>query len=377
VTPALLHLPTPGDHYSPATGSATMTVIYELARRHELAGGYTLVLVDSQARADYSTGRVIPVRSGAPWPSRAARLADVGLGTLGSTRWATLRQWRPYIDSASALEASSAFVHNGPAAAAELARRRPTYLWAHNRLFRTYSRTELARRVVALAGIIAVSEYLAGTIEQRLSPLRDHPPVYVVRNGVDSELFRPGEGPLDPPIVLFLGRMVPEKGPDRVLRAARRLLKSRRSFRVMMVGSAGFSATAPLTDYERELRRLAAPIAEHVTFQPFLPRPEIPALYQQAAIFCAPSNWDDPCPLTIGEAMASGLAVVTSRRGGIPEVGGDSVTYADTDDELEAALAGLLDDEGQRQAQAHAARRRAVRALDWETSYRSLRRAVG
>lgn len=354
-----------------------MTVIYELARRHELAGGDTLVVVDARARADYSTGRVIPVVAGPPWPSRAARLSDVGLGAIGWARRATLRQWRPYVDIARALEAASAFVHNGPVAAAELARGRPTYLWAHNRLFRTYTRAELARHVIALAGVIAVSEYLAGTIEQRLSPLRHPPRVHVVRNGVDSELFRPGERSVDPPIVLFLGRMVPEKGPDRVLRAARRLLKRRRSFRVIMVGSAGFSATAPLTDYERELRRLAAPIAEHVTFQPFLPRPEIPALYQQAAIFCAPSNWDDPCPLTIGEAMASGLAVVTSRRGGIPEIGGDAVTYADTDDELESALAGLLDDEGERQAHANAARRRAVSALDWETSYRSLREAVG
>lgn len=353
-----------------------MTVIYELARRHARSGGDTFVVVDARARADYPAGRVIPVDAPGVWPGRTARLSDVALGAVGFARRATHRQWRPYIDIASAIDASIDFVHNGPVAASELAKRRLTYLWAHNRLFRTYTRAELARRTIALAGVIAVSEYLAGTIEQRLAPLRRHPPVHVVRNGVDSDLFRPGRRSEDPPIVLFLGRMIPEKGPDRLLRAANRILSRGRRFHVLIVGSAGFSAMAPLTNYERELRRLAAPIAEHVTFQPFLPRPDIPALYQKASIFCAPSSWDDPCPLTVGEAMASGLAVVTTRRGGIPEIGGDAVTYAGSDAELELALVSLLEDDGRRQERADAARRRAVTTLSWETSYRSLQHAV-
>ena len=34
--------------------------------------------------------------------------------------------------------------------------------------------------------------------------------------------------------------------------------------------------------------------------------------YHAASIFCAPSNWDDPCPLIIPEAMACGLPVVAT-----------------------------------------------------------------
>ena len=33
-----IHVPTPGDHYSPATGSAIMTIVYEMARHHAAAG---------------------------------------------------------------------------------------------------------------------------------------------------------------------------------------------------------------------------------------------------------------------------------------------------------------------------------------------------
>src|SRR5919204_6515087 len=51
-----IHIPTPGDHYSAATGSATMTVIYEISREHARDGGQTRVIVGRGTRHDYPVG---------------------------------------------------------------------------------------------------------------------------------------------------------------------------------------------------------------------------------------------------------------------------------------------------------------------------------
>lgn len=40
-----MHVPTPGDHYSPSTGSAIMTIVYELNRRHVKRSEEAVVVV--------------------------------------------------------------------------------------------------------------------------------------------------------------------------------------------------------------------------------------------------------------------------------------------------------------------------------------------
>ena len=57
-----IHLPTPGDHYSPATGSAIMTIIHEMARHHAARGGDTTVIVGDGTRHDYTEGRSAVVK---------------------------------------------------------------------------------------------------------------------------------------------------------------------------------------------------------------------------------------------------------------------------------------------------------------------------
>lgn len=59
--PHILHVPTPGEHYSPATGSRPMSIIYELAREHERRGGATSVVVAIGTRHDYPVGHVVGV----------------------------------------------------------------------------------------------------------------------------------------------------------------------------------------------------------------------------------------------------------------------------------------------------------------------------
>ena len=141
----------------------------------------------------------------------------------------------------------------------------------------------------------------------------------------------------------------------------------------MIVGRPGFAADAPLSDHERHLRALAARSGAAVRFQTFVPRAELPALLRTADVFVVPSRWPEPSPLTVGEALATGLPVIASRIGGIPEAVGDAGILVPPDDPaaLAGALRGLIDDRARRAAMGLAARARAEER-DWSWSWRQL-----
>jgi glycosyltransferase involved in cell wall biosynthesis len=127
---------------------------------------------------------------------------------------------------------------------------------------------------------------------------------------------------------------------------------------VEIVGSSDLHDVGELSAYERDLRAAARPLGERCTFRPFVDRHGIPDVYRQADIVAMPADWDDPCPLVLLEAMASGAAVVASARGGIREIGGDAVRYVDPRDRhaFATALAELVRDDGARRRLASRAR---------------------
>lgn len=375
----LVHVPTPGDHYSPVTGSATMTVIYELSRQHENAGGNTRVIVGRGTHHDYEIGECVEVGFHG-LPSIRSRAVDVALGTMGFTRRFAAAAYGPALDAIEATFTGPVIVHNSPGSLRMFAEHRPRaalVLYVHNTLFRTYRPRELRRAVDGVATLVFVSHFLAEDFTGRLRAF-DGIPV-VVRNGVDTDRFRPRDATREDndPLVLFVGRVIPEKGPDILVRAARRLHRTGRRFRLRIVGSKGFSATDPLSRYERRLRELAAPLCDAVEFVPFVDRNRILDEYARADVMCVPSNCDEGSTLTVPEALGCGIPTVASRRGGIPEVGGDAVLYFDPPsiDELVDRLAYLLDDPSTRFEWARRAREHAL-TLGWAPEYEKLMRAL-
>jgi glycosyltransferase involved in cell wall biosynthesis len=375
-----VHIPTPGDHYSAETGSATITVIYEISREHEREPDRrSFVIVSAGTRHDYQAGTVVEVAGPPGLPSHKASLVDSIVGRAGLERPARIKAYRPACHAVPD-DATWVFLHNAVPPLSEMAKNRPDVaraLWVHNELFRTYGRREMRRCLGSADRVLCCSHFIADRIAARAPSAADS--VRVVHNGVDIERFHPrDDGATDEvPVVLFVGRVVAEKGPDLLLRAATRIISKKRRFRVRIVGSRGFAVDLPLSPYEEELRHLAAPLGPDVEFVPFVARAAIPDLYRSASVFCVPANWDEPFGLTTLEGMASGLAVVAAPRGGIPEVGADSVYYVDpTDtDQLAGALADLLDDPLSR-AQLGARARARAEYLSWANQYQRLREAL-
>lgn len=371
-----VHIPTPGDHYSPRTGSAVITVIREMTRWHAAEGGKSRVLVARGTWDGYDDGAREEVdfpRLGTP--GKWQKAIDRTLGAVISRR---LLSGRPYVAAADVLGKQFngvVFVHNEPSGVEAIARLCPNAqvcLWVQNELFRTYTISQVKRVIEHAHRIICCSDYIRKGIVAKVG---EHKRLKVVLNGVDPDRFRPWDPLQDnnPPLILFVGRMVPEKGPDMLLRAGHELLRRGISFRLRLVGSSNFNANDNRTPFEAELQELAKGLGDRVEFSPFRPRAEIVSEYQAADILCVPSNWDDPCPLTVIEGMASGLAIVASRRGGIPEVGRDAVLYFDPPNitGLAQQLTFLIENIGCRNELGTLARDRAFQ-LSWRHQYQKL-----
>jgi glycosyltransferase involved in cell wall biosynthesis len=87
----------------------------------------------------------------------------------------------------------------------------------------------------------------------------------------------------------------------------------------------------------------------------------------------APSRWDEPCPYTVIEAMAAGLPVLASDRGGMPElVGEGDVLPPDDPAAWAAAMAKLWDADAERERRGAAALQRARDLFGEERFYSGL-----
>jgi glycosyltransferase involved in cell wall biosynthesis len=141
----------------------------------------------------------------------------------------------------------------------------------------------------------------------------------VIPNVVDHESFPLRDGTLHgKPFRLLCAGMMTEnrsKGIDYLLEAAALLAGRGRDFELHLAGDGPRRA-----EYEALAQSLG--IAERVHFHGLIPKPELSALMRRSDLFVLASRFDNN-PCVIIEAMASGLPVVATRVGGVPEMVAD------------------------------------------------------
>ena len=224
----------------------------------------------------------------------------------------------------------------------------------------------IVRRVWSdAAHVVAVSEELkdlalktwpGGTIE-------------VIGNGVDTERFHPREesgARSDKLKVVIVAQLIERKGIQYFLQALARLDDSiRQRVSVEVFG------TGPYADTLKGLAETRG-LLDVVMFHGLAPHEKIPELLRDADLFVLPSL-QEGLPLALLEAMASGVAVIATRAGGIPNVLTDGqnallVNPADAP-ALAAALARIVTDSELRARLRKAARESAL-ACGWNETWK-------
>jgi D-inositol-3-phosphate glycosyltransferase len=124
--------------------------------------------------------------------------------------------------------------------------------------------------------------------------------------------------PQDENILLQLGRMVPRKGVDNVIRAVGEIKKKNRSLRLVVVGGEHEDPDPTLCPELARLQKLAVEngVASSVIFTGRKQRDVLKYYYAAADVFIT-TPWYEPFGITPLEAMACGTAVIGSNVGGI------------------------------------------------------------
>ncbi|NJE05206.1 glycosyltransferase family 1 protein [Thermococcus sp. M36] len=177
-------------------------------------------------------------------------------------------------------------------------------------------------------------------------------PVRVIPNGVDDGRFRPlsreekeavkDELGLEGRVVLYVSRMSPRKGPHVLLNAFQDITRSNDDVTLLMVGS---GEMLPFLKAQARFLRMD----DRVRFMGYVPGEELPKIFGIADLFVLPSITAEAFGIVILEAMASGVPVVATDVGGIPEVIRESesglLVPPGNEPALRSAMEALLSDE--------------------------------
>jgi glycosyltransferase involved in cell wall biosynthesis len=158
-------------------------------------------------------------------------------------------------------------------------------------------------------------------------PLPEPRYVATVHHGLPEGLLRPDDG--GGGYLAFLGRISPEKAPDRAIRiAAQAGMKLKIAAKIDRVDREYFAA---------EIEPLLA--QPHVEFLGEIAEHQKSEFLGKAAGLLFPIAWREPFGLAMIEAMACGTPVIALRNGSVPEVIDEGVTGFIVDDEATAASA--------------------------------------
>ncbi|NIP16558.1 MAG: glycosyltransferase [Pseudomonadales bacterium] len=192
--------------------------------------------------------------------------------------------------------------------------------------------------------------------------------VTVVRNGIDTEAFRP-----DPAVVRKPWQLVTTASADQPLKGAQHLLPAfadlcRRfpELRLVFIG-----APRPGGKTDRMVDALG--VRHRIDFIHGISTTDIRRLYAESTVAVVPSEYEG-FGLPAGEAMACGTPLVSTDGGALPEVVGQAgrIVPSRDPDALASAIAGLLVDRDERERLGRVGRARMVEHFSWAEAAQKL-----
>jgi spore coat protein SA len=181
-------------------------------------------------------------------------------------------------------------------------------------------------------GVVTVSKFIADGIAH-LFPDYQHK-LHTVYAGVDLERFQPQwtSGAVERratllathdlenrKVVLYVGRLSEKKGPHILLSALAQVVERHPSAVLLLVGSKWYGSNQE-DKYVSQLKKQATKLGDSVRLTGFISPAKIQDYFLLGDMFVCASQWQEPLARVHYEAMATGLSIITTVRGGNPEV---------------------------------------------------------
>ena len=175
----------------------------------------------------------------------------------------------------------------------------------------------------------------------------------VVHNGVAIPNLEPSPLPFEPPQLLCLGRLIPQKRLDLAVQAMGMLHEKYPALELTICGEGPLRA-----EIEAQIEALG--LGKRTHLKNSVPFEQVPAMINESTMLVMPSDWEG-LPMTAIEAASMARPVVASAAGGLPEVvlHGQSGLIVPRGDApgLAQAISGLLDQPEKARAMGEAGRR--------------------
>jgi len=135
----------------------------------------------------------------------------------------------------------------------------------------------------------------------------------VINNGVEDYFFvKPKKKPISQPTLVFTGRLEKEKNPFFLLKIGQELKKLMPNFRLIIIGSGSL-----LNKLQQKF--IQSKLENNLLFTGDVNRSLLPDIYKSAHVFLTPST-SEVMPLSLLEALASGLPAIALKHSGLEEL---------------------------------------------------------
>ena len=196
--------------------------------------------------------------------------------------------------------------------------------------------------------IMTCSNYIG----ERVATIRHDSKIRTLYNGINVKAFNPkkeqqisrqevGLSEKDF-VIVYSGRVNKDKGVTELIDAML-MLRDKPNIKLMIIGSTFFANAANEDEFVRSLKEKARTIEDRIIFTGFVSYSQMPNYLQLADIAALPSMWEEPFGLTIVEAMAAGLPLITTKSGGIPEICEGVATIVEREGIVNNLVSAIID----------------------------------
>jgi len=261
------------------------------------------------------------------------------------------------------------------------------YGWSFG--YARWDRRLFKRGFAAATRVLGVSNFIREHAEQRYPSVIGK--TRTVYNGVDGTVFCPPSpeppslagtsasvGETGSDLILYVGRVEERKGVHVLLDAFEQVISQQRPrSRLRIVGPHSYWDAEP-SPYYRALRERCAANPRIELRGPTYDDRELAAIYRDAAVSVIPSVFPEALGLTSLEAQASGVPVVVSDAGALPEsvdAGTSGLVFENGSiGQLGEAVLSIIGNDERRRTMGAAAREWAMRTFSWDVIAAELER---
>ncbi|QEK10924.1 glycosyltransferase family 4 protein [Crassaminicella thermophila] len=204
----------------------------------------------------------------------------------------------------------------------------------HNEMFspKKINKARAQKCIDRVSFISTVSKFIADDVASMYPSAKDK--LYPVYSAVDLNRIKPfwdesiieerkslrrQYGLENHKIILSVGRLSKKKGSHIILKAMEKVMNTYSNTALVFVGSKWYGSNAT-DDYVKKVQEFSKRLKGSVIFTGFLVPDEVPKYYNMGDIFVCASQWREPLARVHYEAMAAGLPIITTDRGGNAEV---------------------------------------------------------